>query len=105
MMPSLKNLKSYLPHLFQVYKGRLDNGTQVAIRQLTVSKRYTNRNLKLRLDLLARPRHPHLVCLLGHCIDNEGQDDSGANRVYLVCEYVLNGSYPSHLSGKFSSFC
>ncbi|CAK9167519.1 unnamed protein product [Ilex paraguariensis] len=84
----------------KLYKGRLENGTLVAIRCLTVSRRYTIRNLKLRLDLLAKLRHPHLVCLLGHCIDGEGCNDSGANKVYLIYEYVPNGNYCTHLSGK-----
>ncbi|KAL2515103.1 Leucine-rich repeat protein kinase family protein [Forsythia ovata] len=81
----------------KMYKGRLENGTQVAIRCLTVSKRYTIRNLKLRFDLLAKLRHPHLVCLLGHCIENEGKNESGVNNVYLVYEYVPNGNYQAHL--------
>ncbi|KAK2978180.1 hypothetical protein RJ640_030353 [Escallonia rubra] len=84
----------------KLYKGRLENGIQVAIRQLTVSRKYTTRNLKLRLDLLAKLRHPHLVCLLGHCIDGEGFDDSGPNKVYLIYEYIANGNYRTHLSEK-----
>ncbi|KAL1566513.1 putative inactive leucine-rich repeat receptor-like protein kinase [Salvia divinorum] len=82
----------------KIYKGRLDNGTRVAIRCLVVSKKYTIRNLKLRLDLLAKLRHPHLVCFLGHCIENEGKEVSGANNVYLIYEYVPNGDYRAHLS-------
>lgn len=83
----------------KICKGRLENGSQVAIRRLTVSKKYTLRNLKLRLDLLAKLRHPHLVCFLGHCIDIERRDESGANIVYLVYEYIPNGNYRAHLSG------
>ncbi|KAL1541825.1 putative inactive leucine-rich repeat receptor-like protein kinase [Salvia divinorum] len=82
----------------KMYKGRLDNGTLVAIRCLVVSKKYTIRNLKLRLDLLAKLRHPHLVCFLGHCIESEGREVSGANNVYLIYEYVPNGNYRAHLS-------
>ncbi|XP_022871596.1 probable inactive leucine-rich repeat receptor-like protein kinase At3g03770 isoform X2 [Olea europaea var. sylvestris] len=81
----------------KMYKGRLGNGTPVSIRCLTVSKRYAVRNLKLRLDLLAKLRHPHLVCLLGHCIGNEGKDDSDVNNVYLIYEYVPNGNYQARL--------
>ncbi|KAK9054577.1 hypothetical protein SSX86_025656 [Deinandra increscens subsp. villosa] len=84
----------------KIYKGKLENGTEIAIRHLTVSKKYTFRNLKLRLDLLARLRHPHLVCLLGHCISDEGPNDSDSNKVYLVYEYVDNGNYHSLLAGK-----
>ncbi|CAH1423207.1 unnamed protein product [Lactuca virosa] len=84
----------------KIYKGKLENGTDIAIRHLTVSKKYTIRNLKLRLDLLARLRHPHLVCLLGHCISGEEQDNGESNKVYLVYEYVHNGNYRSLLSGN-----
>ncbi|KAF8390614.1 hypothetical protein HHK36_025141 [Tetracentron sinense] len=82
----------------KLYKGRLENGTYVAIRCLALFKRYSIRNLKLRLDLLSKLRHPHLVFLLGHCIDGGGQDDSSVNRVFLVYEYVSNGNLHTHLS-------
>ncbi|GFP87980.1 probable inactive leucine-rich repeat receptor-like protein kinase at3g03770 [Phtheirospermum japonicum] len=82
----------------KIYKGRLEGGTQVSIRCLTVSRRYTIRNLKLRLDLLAKLRNPHLVCLLGHCIESEGKDEYGVNKVYLIYEYIPNGNYRAHLS-------
>lgn len=82
----------------KVYKGRLENGTQVAIRCMSVSKKYTVRNLKLRLELLAKLRHPHLACLLGNCIDDEVAHGSGANKVYLVYEFVPGGNYHTHLS-------
>ncbi|PPD67146.1 hypothetical protein GOBAR_DD35972 [Gossypium barbadense] len=45
----------------KIYKGLLKNGTQVAIRCLPTSKKYSIRNLKLRLDMLAKIRHPHLA--------------------------------------------
>lgn len=82
----------------KIYKGRLENCTLVAIRCLTVSKKYTIRNLKLRIDLLAKLRHPHLVCFLGHCIESEGKVEPGADKVYLIYEYVPNGNYRAHLS-------
>ncbi|KAK1433906.1 hypothetical protein QVD17_10824 [Tagetes erecta] len=82
----------------KIYKGKLANGADIAIRHLTVSKKYTIRNLKLRLDLLARLRHPHLVCLLGHCISNEVPNESDSNKVYLVYEYVNNGNYSALLA-------
>lgn len=82
----------------KIYKGRLQDGTLVAIRCLSLSNKYTTRNLKLRLDLLAKLRHPHLVCLLGHCIDNGGKADPGVNKLYLVYEFVPNGHLHSHLT-------
>ncbi|GAB2213387.1 hypothetical protein Drorol1_Dr00021424 [Drosera rotundifolia] len=80
----------------KVYKGKLQNGTPVAIRCLALSSKYTIRNFKLRLDLLAKLRHPHLVCLLGHCIDNNGAAD--LNKAYLIYEYMDNGNLGTHLS-------
>ncbi|URE41248.1 STYKc [Musa troglodytarum] len=85
----------------KLYKGRLDNGTFIAIRCLSLFKRYSIRNLKFRLDLLSKLRHPHLVCLLGHCIDT-AQDDSSINRVFLIYEYVANGNLQSYLSAERS---
>ena len=82
----------------QLFKGRLESGIQVAIRCLPTSKKYSIRNLKLRLDMLAKIRHPHLVCILGHCI--QVKDDGSVNRVFLVYEYIPNGNFRSHLSGK-----
>ncbi|CAN6449113.1 unnamed protein product [Victoria cruziana] len=81
----------------KVYKGRLENGTYVAIRCFTLFKKYQIRNLRLRLDLLAKLRHPHLVCLLGHCIDG-APDESYLNRVFLVYEYIPNGDLQAHVS-------
>ncbi|KGN64398.1 probable inactive leucine-rich repeat receptor-like protein kinase At3g03770 [Cucumis sativus] len=83
----------------KLYRGRLENGTQVAIRSLVVSKKFSIRNLKLRLDMLGKLRHPNLVCLLGHCIDGEGQDYHDI-KVFLIFEYVSNGSFRTHLSEK-----
>lgn len=85
----------------QLYKGRLENGTYVAIRCLALYKRYSIRNLKLRLDLLAKLRHPNLVCLLGHCIDGAA-DDTDVSRVFLVYEFVPSGTLCSYLSGMVS---
>lgn len=85
--------------IFQLYKGTLENGTKVAIRCLPSSKKYSIRNLKLRLDLLAKLRHPNLVCLLGHCIDCGGKDDYSVEKVFLIYEYIPNGNFQSCLSG------
>ncbi|KAL3526305.1 hypothetical protein ACH5RR_010961 [Cinchona calisaya] len=82
----------------KIYKGRLENGNYVAIRSLALHKKFLIRNLKLRLDLLSKLRHPHLVCLLGHCIDGGVQDDSTVNRVFLVYEFVPSGNFHAHLS-------
>ncbi|XP_066337787.1 probable inactive leucine-rich repeat receptor-like protein kinase At3g03770 isoform X1 [Miscanthus floridulus] len=83
----------------KLYKGKLENGTLIAIRCLALHQRYSIRNLKLRLDLLAKLRHPNLVCLLGHCIDS-AVDESTVKRVFLVYEYVPGGTLSSYLSAS-----
>ncbi|XVF60083.1 hypothetical protein PTKIN_Ptkin08bG0015000 [Pterospermum kingtungense] len=82
----------------KLYKGRLENGTYVAIRSLNLPKKSSVQNLKIRLDFLSKLHHPHLVGLFGHCIDSGVQDDSSANKVFLVYDYVPNGNYHTHLS-------
>lgn len=81
----------------KLYKGRLENGTNVAIRCIALYKKYSIRNLKLRLDLLSKLRHPNLVCLVGHCIDSS-PNDSSVNTVFLIYEHVPNGNLSAHLS-------
>ncbi|KAK8547918.1 hypothetical protein V6N13_123341 [Hibiscus sabdariffa] len=83
----------------KLFKGRLESGIQVAIRCQPTTRKYWIRNLKLRLDMLAKIRHPHLVCILGHCIEVK-QDDCSVNRVFLVYEYIPNGNFRSHLSER-----
>ncbi|CAK7328281.1 unnamed protein product [Dovyalis caffra] len=82
----------------KICKGRLENGTYVVIRCLSLSKKHSIQNLKVRLDLVSKLHHPHLVSLLGHCVDSGVQNDSSSTKVYLVYEYVSNGNYRTHLS-------
>ncbi|OMP05577.1 hypothetical protein COLO4_08742 [Corchorus olitorius] len=82
----------------KLYKGRLENGSYVAIRSLTLLKKYSIQTIKARLDFFSKLHHPHLVGLLGHCTDGGVQDDSSANKVFLVHDYVPNGNYRMHLS-------
>ncbi|KAG9141963.1 hypothetical protein Leryth_009326 [Lithospermum erythrorhizon] len=82
----------------KVYKGSLANGRHIAIRLLTLYKKYSIQNITLRLDLLSKLRHPNLVGFLGYCIDVGGQDDASVHRVFLVYEFVPNGNFRTHLS-------
>uniref|UniRef100_A0A2P2IZK8 Putative inactive leucine-rich repeat receptor-like protein kinase At3g03770 n=1 Tax=Rhizophora mucronata TaxID=61149 RepID=A0A2P2IZK8_RHIMU len=82
----------------KVYRGRLENGTYVAVKSLPLLKKQSVQNLKVRLDMLSKLHHPHLVCLLGYCINSGGQDDCNSNKIFLVYEYVPNGNYGARLS-------
>ncbi|XP_020214014.1 probable inactive leucine-rich repeat receptor-like protein kinase At3g03770 isoform X1 [Cajanus cajan] len=83
----------------KLYKGKLESGILVVIRCLPLSKKYSIRNFKLRLDLLAKLRHPHLVSLLGHCIDGVVGEHNETN-VFLIYEYVSNGTFQTYISGE-----
>ncbi|KAK4771898.1 hypothetical protein SAY86_013673 [Trapa natans] len=80
----------------KLYKGRLESGAHVTVRSLAL-KRCSIHNLRVRLDWLSKLQHPHLVGLLGHCVDGE---DSTA-KVFLVYEFVSGGNYRTHLSESF----
>ncbi|XP_060193325.1 probable inactive leucine-rich repeat receptor-like protein kinase At3g03770 [Lycium barbarum] len=82
----------------KIYKGKLENGTYVAVRELTVYRRCTSWNFKLRMDLLSKFQHPFLVSLLGHCIDGGVQDDSTVHRLFLVYEFIPCGNFRARLS-------
>ncbi|KAE8689381.1 putative amine oxidase [Hibiscus syriacus] len=82
----------------KLYRGRLENGTYVAIRSLTLLKKHSIQNLKVKLVFLSKIHHPHLVGLLGHWVDGGALDDSGVNKVFLVYDYVPNRNYRMHLS-------
>ncbi|XP_027338526.1 probable inactive leucine-rich repeat receptor-like protein kinase At3g03770 [Abrus precatorius] len=82
----------------KLYRGKLESGIQVVVRCLPLSKKYSIRNFKLRLDLLAKLRHPHLVSLLGHCIDGAVGEHNETN-VFLIYECVSNGSFQTFLTG------
>ncbi|KAL4032297.1 hypothetical protein IC575_005367 [Cucumis melo] len=85
----------------KLYRGKLENGTLVAIRCLVLSKKYSVQNLKVRLDVLSKLHHPHLVGLFGHCMEGDGLDNSNVNQVLLVYEYVSNRNYRTLLSETY----
>lgn len=82
----------------KLYRGRLEDGTLAVIRCLEFEWGYPIQNLKPHLELLSKLRHRHLVSLLGHCIDYD-EDDSTVKRIFLIFEYVSNGTLRSNLSG------
>ncbi|OMP06671.1 hypothetical protein COLO4_07986 [Corchorus olitorius] len=78
----------------KVFKGRVDDGTiGVAV------KRYDNgssqqgfEEFRTEVQLLCQLRHPHLVYLVGFCVDQTA--------LILVYEYVSRDSLHHHLHGK-----
>ncbi|KAL8529387.1 hypothetical protein ACS0TY_006710 [Phlomoides rotata] len=81
----------------QVYKGWLTDGSVVAIRSLKAKRKYAVQTYTHQLELIARLRHCHLVSAIGHCFECH-QDDSSVSRIFLVFEYVPNGTLRSFVS-------
>lgn len=85
--------------LTQMYRGWLKDASQVAIRRLNMRKRHNSQNLMHQIELISKLRHYHLVSVLGHCFEYY-LDDSIVSRIFLVFEYVPNGSLRSWISGN-----
>ncbi|KAL7240203.1 hypothetical protein ACSBR2_005967 [Camellia fascicularis] len=67
-----------------VYKGRLNDGREIAVKKLSQSSNQGKREFTNEAKLLARVQHRNVVNLLGYCAH-------GAEKL-LVYEYVANES-------------
>ncbi|OVA00891.1 Protein kinase domain [Macleaya cordata] len=81
----------------QMYRGRLSDGSLVAIRCLKVKGRHSTQNFMHHIELILKLRHHHLVSSLGHCFECY-LDDSSVSRIFLIFEYVPNGTLRGHIS-------
>ncbi|XP_013592385.1 PREDICTED: proline-rich receptor-like protein kinase PERK13 [Brassica oleracea var. oleracea] len=75
-----------------VYKGKLNDGKLVAVKQLKVGSGQGDREFKAEVEIISRVHHRHLVSLVGYCI-------SDVERL-LIYEYVPNQTLEHHLHGK-----
>ncbi|XP_020202720.1 putative serine/threonine-protein kinase isoform X1 [Cajanus cajan] len=78
-----------------VYKGVLRDGTQVAIKSLSVESKQGTHEFMTEIDMISNIRHPNLVELIGCCVE-------GSHRI-LVYEFLENNSLASSLLGKYQS--
>ncbi|XP_028766856.1 probable inactive leucine-rich repeat receptor-like protein kinase At3g03770 isoform X2 [Neltuma alba] len=85
----------------QMYRGRLRHGILVAIRCVKMKKRYSIHYFMHHIELISQLRHRHLVCALGHCFEYY-LEDSTVSRIFLVFEYVPNGTLRSWISDRRS---
>lgn len=75
-----------------VHKGVLQDGTEVAIKQLKAGSGQGEREFQAEIQTISRVHHRHLVSLLGYCI-------TGSQRL-LVYEFVPNKTLEFHLHGE-----
>lgn len=85
-----------------MYRGKLSDGTFIAIRSLRMKKRRSPQAYTHHLELISKIRHCHLVSALGHCLEFQ-LDDSGISRIFLVFEFAPNGTLRDFISGKVIS--
>ncbi|VAH18556.1 unnamed protein product [Triticum turgidum subsp. durum] len=73
----------------RVYRGRLDNGQAVAVKQLDRNGLQGNREFLVEVLMLSLLHHDNLVNLIGYCADGDQR--------LLVYEYMPLGSLEDHL--------
>ncbi|CAL9073452.1 unnamed protein product [Musa acuminata var. zebrina] len=74
-----------------VYRGRLINGTDVAVKKLLNNLGQAEKEFRVEVEAIGHVRHKNLVRLLGYCVE-------GIHRM-LVYEYVNNGNLEQWLHG------
>ncbi|PKA66857.1 Serine/threonine-protein kinase [Apostasia shenzhenica] len=77
-----------------VYRGKLKDGTVVAIKLFHVQGKLGEREFRMEVDLLSRLNSKFLVGLLGYCADQHHR--------LLVFEYMPNGCLQQHLHPTLS---
>ncbi|XP_031260688.1 proline-rich receptor-like protein kinase PERK13 [Pistacia vera] len=75
-----------------VYKGKLPEGKEVAVKQLKAGSGQGEREFRAEVDIISRVHHRHLVSLVGYCIADR-------NRL-LIYEFVPNNTLEHHLHGE-----
>ncbi|KAL4586851.1 hypothetical protein LXL04_011496 [Taraxacum kok-saghyz] len=82
----------------QLYKGSLTDGTIVLIKCLKLKQKNSTQSLKQHMEVISKLRHRHLVSVLGHCIVSYVDHPNSGSTVFIVLEYVSNGSLRDHLT-------
>lgn len=66
---------------------------------MKIRKRLSPQVYMRHIELISKLRHCHLVSALGHCLEYKA-DDSGVSRIFIVFEFVPNGTLRGCISGK-----
>uniref|UniRef100_A0A0D9VSE0 non-specific serine/threonine protein kinase n=1 Tax=Leersia perrieri TaxID=77586 RepID=A0A0D9VSE0_9ORYZ len=75
-----------------VYRGKLQDGTEVAIKKLKTESKQGDREFRAEVEIITRVHHRNLVSLVGFCIFG--------NERLLVYEFVPNKTLDTHLHGN-----
>ena len=85
-----------------MYRGKLIDGTLVAIRSLRMKKGHNSQIYTHHIELISKLRHSHLVSALGHCLAYD-TDASSVSNIYLIFEFVPYGTLRSSKGDKVIS--
>lgn len=81
-----------------VYKGKLDDGTLVAVKQIIESDFEENDEFCNEVEIISNLKHRNLVPLRGCCVTDEDLTDGHREGLrYLVYDYMPNGNLDDHL--------
>ncbi|XP_065878573.1 probable leucine-rich repeat receptor-like serine/threonine-protein kinase At3g14840 isoform X2 [Euphorbia lathyris] len=75
-----------------VFKGKLSDGTTVAVKQLSSKSKQGNREFVNEIGMISALQHPNLVRLYGCCVEGR--------QLLLVYEYMENNSVAHVLFGE-----
>lgn len=75
-----------------VYKGMLEDGREVAVKQLKIGGGQGEREFQAEVEIISRVHHRHLVSLVGYCISDHQR--------LLVYQFVSNDTLHYHLHGE-----
>ncbi|KAL6550674.1 hypothetical protein OROMI_021162 [Orobanche minor] len=78
-----------------VYKGYLEDGSAVAVKNLTGTREQAKKIFKVEYETLGNASHINLANIIGNCV-NDGKR-------YMVYQYVDNGNLQKWLHGGDSS--
>ncbi|KGN51894.1 probable LRR receptor-like serine/threonine-protein kinase At1g14390 [Cucumis sativus] len=76
----------------KTYKGWLPDGSVVLIKCFKLKQKLIPQALARHMEELPNMRHRHLVSVLGHCTFTHQDQLNPATTVFVVNEYISNGS-------------
>ncbi|KAI6671841.1 hypothetical protein NL676_006726 [Syzygium grande] len=76
----------------KVYFGKLDDGTEVAVKMLSHSSKQGYKEFHTEAQLLMVVHHRNLISLIGYCEEFES--------MALIYEFMFNGNVQQHLSAQ-----
>ncbi|KAM7250340.1 hypothetical protein ACFE04_022223 [Oxalis oulophora] len=82
----------------QLYKAWLTDGSTVQVKCVKVKQKNLSQTLTQHMEVVSKLRHRHVISVLGHCIATYQDHSNTAGTVFVVFEYISNGSLQDYLT-------